>query len=481
MKKNSRLISLLCIFLALTIAQFSCGSETEPQETSTSDETTDEVSEEYEFENFHNYEFRVLNIQDVYSMHAVIDPGETNGDTLNDVQYNTVRLLEDKTGITWKETNVEIEKEFPLIVSQMVMSESDEYDLVYQNAKSFYSHASQGFYYNLLDYAEVNTDADWFIRSYNDYNTVSGKLYTALGYSNLTVVDGTGCLMINQTMAENLGLEMPYDLVREGKWTLDKLKEYCTKAANLNGEDDFSWKSGGKSTYGISIRQNSGTIWVVGSGESVVDNKNGKLEFTGGTQRFYDVCDKVAGFLGTKDEGIVYYGNFDDNGDGSYINCFENQRALFGDSEIAKTSRMRKLNFNFGVLPMPKYDETQERYYTTISYPASGMSIPVTCKTPERSASVGDAINYLYYTNVWDVFRNVTLESKNLRNDDSIEMLGYVLNSIYPNVYYEFSICTDFFTTMSTKLRDGDTSIASTLAEYENRILNDIDNVNLAD
>ena len=210
----------------------------------------------------------------------------------------------------------------------------------------------------------------------------------------------------------------------------------------------------------------------------IVEENNGKLELTAGSQRFYDVCDKVASFLGTKDEGIAYYGNFDDNGDGSYINCFERQRALFGDSEVAKANRMRQLDFNFGVLPLPKYDESQERYYTTLSYPASGISIPVTCKTPEKSASIGDAINYLFYENVWDVFRGVTLESKNLRNDDSIEMLGYILNSAYPEVYSEFSIGTNFFTEMSTKLRNGDTSIASTFATYEKQMKENIDKVN---
>ena len=478
MKKKLRVLSLFLALVTLSGAAISCGSDTEPKETTNGDVTSESAPDEYSFESFPDYEFRVLNIQDVYSMHAVIDPGETNGDTLNDTQYNTVRTLEDKTGIKWKETNVDIEKEFPATVSQMVLSGSDDYDLIYQNTRSYYTHMSQGFYYNLLDYSQVKLDSDWFVSSYNNFNTVAGKLGTALGYSNLTIVDATNCMIFNQTMAETLGLDLPYDLVREGKWTLDKLKEYCAKAANLNGDENFNWKTDGKAVYGISLRQNTGTRWVINCGEMIVENNNGKLELTAGSQRFYDVCDKVASFLGTKDEGIAYYGNFDDNGDGSYINCFERQRALFGDSEVAKANRMRQLDFNFGVLPLPKYDESQERYYTTLSYPASGISIPVTCKTPERSAAIGDAVNYLFYENVWDVFRGVTLESKNLRNDDSIEMLGYILNSAYPEVYSEFSVGTDFFTEMSTKLRNGDTSIASTFATYEKQMKENIEKVN---
>ncbi len=454
--------------------------DTTPKEESAA-ETEPETTPEPEYifpQAYQGEEIRVLNIEDIFSMHGVIDTGETTGDTLNDKMYNAVRTLEEKTGIVWKEENIDLQNEFPKMLPQLITGGVDEYDIIYENMRDYYTFASQGYYYNLYDYDEIHLDSDWFISTYNNANQFRGKLYTALGYSNLTVIDAIGCLNFNQTMAENLGLEMPYDLVREGKWTLDELEVYLKAAANLNGDDSFKWTDSGKCVWGMVISQNAATWWPNRCGEMSVDNIDGELVLTAGTERFYNVCERLASLIGGS-EGQVYIGHW--NGDdlpGSYINCFEVGRAMFGGSEVAKANRMRDIDFDFGVLPYPKYDETQERYYSGVSYPASGVSIPVTCMTPERSAAIGDAINYIFYKDVWPTFREVTLEHKNMRNEDSIEMLGIVLNSIYPVASDVFKVSSAYFNELCTKINTGNPSFASTFASYKSMLESDIKKVN---
>ena len=139
---------------------------------------------------------------------------------------------------------------------------------------------------------------------------------------------------------------------------------------------------------------------------------------------------------------------------------------------------MRNLDFMFGALPYPKLDEKQERYYEGLSFPASGVAIPVTCKDPVRSAVVGDAINYIFYKDVWGVFSEVTLKAKNLRNDDSIEMLGIILESAAPNLVNVYKVGDGYVSDLSAKLRAGDSAVSSLLASYKDAITAQLEEVN---
>ena len=480
---NNKRISLFLAALIAVSALASCGGTSEPNDEATSSggETSAGVEEEYTFSKaYDGQEIRVLNIDDCYSMHARIDTRETNGDVLNDTQYNAVRKLEDKMGIKWVETNMEVLDEVPEAVRQMVTAGDDLYEIVYQSNSRFYSaFTSENYYYNLLDYSEAQLDREWWLQNFNSLMTVNGKLYAGLGYSHLCCIDSIGMLYFNQDMAENLKLDMPYDLVRNGTWTIDVLNTYCKAAANLNGDAKFEWKDDGACVWGISVASNSGANMLHYFGEDTITNQNGKAVLTGGsTDRFFEGCEKIANMLGATD-GSIYLGHFSgDDAAGSYINCFEAQRALFGASEVAKANRMRNLDFMFGALPYPKLDEKQERYYVGLSYPACGVAIPVTCNDPVRSAVVGDAVNYIYYKDVWPVFSEVTLKAKNLRNDDSIEMLGIILESAAPNLGDVYSVGTDYTNALSAKLRAGDAGVASLLASYKDAIDADLEKVN---
>lgn len=482
MNISKRVSLLLAAFLAVS-SLASCGDTSDHggETTPSGDTTSAEVKEEYTFSRaYDGQEIRVLNIDDCYSMHARIDTQETNGDALNDTQYNAVRKLEDTMGIKWVETNMEVLDETPAAVRQMITAGDDLYEIVYQSySTNYYTFSSEGYYYNLLDYSEAQLDKEWWLDNFNSLMTVNSKLYTGLGYSHLCCVDAISMLYFNQDMAESLNLDLPYDLVRNGTWTIDVLGTYCKAAANLNGDDSFTWKDDGSCVWGMSAASNAGAGWLHYFGEDTITNQNGKAVLTGGTtDRFFKGCEKIATMLGATD-GSIYLGHYSgDDNPGSYINCFEAQRALFGCSEVAKANRMRNLDFMFGALPYPKLDEKQERYYEDIAYPACGVAIPVTCKDPVRSAVVGDAINYIYYKDVWPTFSEVTLKAKNLRNDDSIEMLGIILKSAAPQLGGVYSIGADYTNALSAKLRAGDSAVASLLASYKDAIEADLEKVN---
>ena len=86
--KNRKLSFLLAALMAVS-ALASCGDKS-PSSTDTSaqsggDSTTAQEKPEYEFTTeYDGSEIRVLNCDDIFSMHARVDTGETNGETRSD-------------------------------------------------------------------------------------------------------------------------------------------------------------------------------------------------------------------------------------------------------------------------------------------------------------------------------------------------------------------------------------------------------------
>jgi ABC-type glycerol-3-phosphate transport system substrate-binding protein len=93
---------------------------------------------------------------------------------------------------------------------------------------------------NLLDIEEFDPSDEWWDQLLVQGGMLNDKyLYYLGGNYHLQAFEGTTCFYFNKRMMTDLGLEFPYQLVRDGKWTLDKLYEYAGVAANLNGEESF--------------------------------------------------------------------------------------------------------------------------------------------------------------------------------------------------------------------------------------------------
>lgn len=90
------------------------------------------------------------------------------------------------------------------------------------------------------------------------------------------------------------GLDKPYDLVRQGKWTIDRLKEYTSAAANLNGDTSFKWDENGNAIYGLASYEDCVNGFITGSGENYITvDASGQPKLLANAEHFYNVIDKA--------------------------------------------------------------------------------------------------------------------------------------------------------------------------------------------
>jgi len=87
--------------------------------------------------------------------------------------------------------------------------------------------------------------------------------------------------------------------------------------------------------------------------------------------RTVSVLTKVIDFLADGDAQIKaddYYGKYKDVWTEINVNSFIEGRALYYISPIETVKFMRGMEANFGILPLPKYDEAQDKYFNTMQY-----------------------------------------------------------------------------------------------------------------
>ena len=103
-------------------------------------------------------------------------------------------------------------------------------------------------------------------------------------------------------------------------------------------------------------------------------------------------------------------------------------RALFSILDIGGLySQLRDIEFNFGLIPLPRLDEAQEEYRTFCG--AGIVGVPTLMVDAERTGTVLEALAYYSYEYQVPAFFNIVLENKAVRDEESYKMITLIHQS----------------------------------------------------
>ena len=109
---------------------------------------------------------------------------------------------------------------------------------------------------------------------------------------------------------------------------------------------------------------------------------------------------------------------------------------------------------NFGILPLPKYDESQEQYFSTMQYNnATVMCVPQTATNLERTGAVLEAWAAESVDTLTVAYYEITLKGKYSRDDESTAMLDLIFSTrvIDQGMLFNWSGVQDFFQGFSVR------------------------------
>jgi hypothetical protein len=138
---------------------------------------------------------------------------------------------------------------------------------------------------------------------------------------------------------------------------------------------------------------------------------------------------------------------------------------------------------DYGIVPMPKADEAQDRYYTLAPDQVIVYGLPITLPE-ERVGNVGiflEAFASESFSTVKPAYYEIALTGKYVNDEESVGMLNLITDSLYidPAILY-IGMSPINVTTLRTILGSGQNNIASTLEKNMKMMQKFIEKINRA-
>jgi len=354
--------------------------------------------------------------------------GET-GEVINDNVYRRNRKVEErfKTEIDVVEVmgDWDSRDKFMNTFKNSVLAGDGAYDLVAGYQAYFMSATTDGWLYDINSLPYIDQKKPWWASSVFDELTVNGKLYIMAGDLSLTMWEYMYGIYFNKQMVQDYGIKDDfYQIAREGKWTIDYLDRIVRdihEDVNGDGKMDKSDKYGYATETGNLV-----DLFMAGFDIAITQKgPDGLPVIVLDSELNIAKLNRVFDFI-VDNPGVIHQGESVSTPDNPLDVLFHDNRAMFLPDTLGNSKKLRSFDTDFGILPLPKYDEAQGKYHV---YPQNGFSvlaIPADVKNPENAALITEALCAESYKLVIPAFYDVALKNKFTRDDESGEMIDLI-------------------------------------------------------
>ena len=327
------------------------------------------------------------------------------------------------------------------LVSAEVTSGKHTID-IYANKYAVGTSATSGNNYNLYSLG-IDFTQDWWDQNYVKANTVKNSagidtLYSIVGDFAFSASSLTHALMFNKNLyetaiAQELGYDI-YQLVRDGKWTMDVFIEMVQKAGkDVSGNQAYAYSEGDIIGWATTTHATHGLH--VASGLPMITTTNGTMSFamSNAKSEWTNVIEKAI--------EVWALPQHDNCGYSSGQQAIVSGNTLFYSDIISKLegSTLRDSDTAVGLVPYPKYSTTQENYAHYVDNHLMTYSVPTSVVEIEE---LGDFFT-VYAAHTTAIVRPAWIDAyayEYCGDADSGEMLEIILNTrTYDPGYLIFS------------------------------------------
>ncbi|MBQ7721058.1 MAG: extracellular solute-binding protein [Clostridia bacterium] len=353
---------------------------------------------------------------------------EENGEIINDAVYRRNRAVEERLNVKLNITtpNATDYNAYSAVLKNSVQAGDNAFDIAPIHGYYGPSLMSGGFFRNLLDTAYIDLSKPWWNADFTEQITLFDSLYGATGDIALTAAKRVFGMFFNKKLLEEYfpGTDL-YGEVRQGKWTIDRFGDLIKDAyRDLNGDsardssDFYAWFV---PTASIPIDTLEEALEI----PITAKNSDGVPEIVYNGQKTAEAYSKVYNMIFGNDG--VYAGEY------TYASILEARDAFVRGSEIflidifEATETMREMQDDYGVLPIFKWDESQEIYKTAVQDVYSIFVMSTVTPDPDAASAVMEAMAECSYLYVTPEYFEIALKQKYARGDSDAEMYDILL------------------------------------------------------
>ncbi len=441
---------------------------------------------------YNSDDFTILTIQQTtssgrdYYGGAYIDAEGYNGGTINDAVHERNMKVEEKYNVTINE-RIEQSGEPASVLQTFYMSGDFCFDAIYGWGYKLGACITENYFANIKDLPNVDLTQDYWSPSAMEDLTINNKLYTTINDISMNKLEWADILYFNKSMVENYNLESTYgsfyDLVRNGKWTLDT---YLSLVSSISTDVDGNGVITNSDYYGLIDGDSTGSNLAHSSGISYSTKQDdGSYVLGFYNDKLLSLTSKVYNTYSNSKYVRSYDDIWSEGGDQTGYNdqweyarsFFSTGHALFCTGSLNTTGEYKNMEDSYGVLPYPKYDENQENYNTYVSSLSSMFAIPMTTRNDVSTASserTGTILEFMAYKSneiLLPAYYDTLIKGQRVEQDDA-EMLDIIRK----NIRYEFTdVCglTDIAEVVNTIFKKP-TSASSTYTRNQTKLTKEL-------
>lgn len=324
----------------------------------------------------------------------ILEEEAKDGDMVKEAIYKRNITTEDRLGITFEwigqKGNSGNRGAFTNYVGN-ALSGGTYYDVIATYSRTAGMLLVNGYIQDLnkIENSYLNTDKPWYPRAMLDACSIRDSLYFVSGDISTNVLHFMYAVYYNIDMFKDLQLDDPIAKVDSKKWTLDEMINY-TKDIYSDLDQDGSTSSGDRFGF-TSIYYHLDALYTGSDLTLVEQDKDAFLKISDDffSEKTISLVDKLGAWFKTgdtyvsaKSASVPYATPFEE---GNALFCLN--RVYMADQEYHEGA-LRNADFEYGILPVPLYDDSQENYITVVGNPFTLWCVMERAKDPSMSTAV---------------------------------------------------------------------------------------------
>lgn len=488
-KKKSRILGAFLVTLCISGALAACGTADTADTPVTSMPQTEAVTEPAEVGNgrsdvadslpddldFGGQTVRVLARGGDIDVKTEFYAESTDGEVVNDAVFTRNEAVEERLNIQMETILQDYtrHKNLATEIRKSVTAGSDDFELVADAMYNSTTMMLEGMFLDLQSLDYLDFSQPWWNAAFLETTSYEGRNYVCMGELSQTMISGAFCIFFNKTMFNEYFPDDPslYETVNAGEWTLDKLISYSTPMyADLNGNgqaDEYD-------RYGNYFRNQKflgADAFMGGCNINLLEkNSDGSYTYNGNDERTVKFIEKMEQLLFEDNNTLRWEYNDDTIMDGMLAG-----QVMFTPWMMTGVNSLRDMKDDYGIIPMPKLDETQEDYNAFCHNGSTAFAIPTTEDTPDTVAAFLEAMSAETYRVVTPAYFETALKGKYSRDDETSQMLDLIVDGIYLDITYIFSSVDVMRGILGDSASCG--KAVSTLAAKEKAFLKEMDKI----
>ncbi len=395
---------------------------------------------------------------------------ETDGETLNDAGVRRNDAVSELLNVEFE--TIEMDDPIPTFRNS-VMAGDTEYDFVFPHATvGVPGLVTDRLLYDWNELSYVDLTKPWWNTTMTESLGIGGHLFYASGDIVMTW-QGMQAVLFNKSYLAGMDLSKDlYQTCFDGEWTMDYMAQIIKgQSRDINGDGQMTEVD----QYGLLENRNTGYVYMYGGDQRVtVPDADGWPTLTLNTERMTNIVGKYYNLVHSGETYLDIYSNAS-YPTSTYRNTIVEGRAFLATLDVGGLyANLREIEFDFGILPIPKLDETQENYRVFCG--AGLIGVPTNVPDPERTSVIAEALAYYSYREIRPAFFDIVLENKAVREENAYR----VLQMMHENKVFDFGFnfeSTGYNIIKEVVVDQKSTDFASTYAKKENTILKNFEKI----